>query len=293
MNSSGELNSDDERALNDMMSRDSQGKSYSVEVDISQIMNHNIDSSIHYVSKRSSNSIIGDENSLNFNNKEEELKKSEKDDFSLKFDSSDRAGLNKQATKEYKSDRGKQKAFFSEKENDGEEEKINIMNKNSLKFSVTSSKQSNLRSHRFQLTNHNKELNEGILENLKNPELNETKRAQSKQGKNDLNLSKIESEKNLRLDQTEEKVFKSFDNNNSKLSIEDNQSKINEKYEDNIKKVMKRNNASISIHDFGDDDYEGSDTIYLFGGNDEGLELSKDTNKKKKFRKGKEMGNSQ
>ena len=43
----------EEKALEDMMSRDSKDQSYSVEVDISQMIEHSIDSSVHYASDSS------------------------------------------------------------------------------------------------------------------------------------------------------------------------------------------------------------------------------------------------
>lgn len=44
----GRVTEDEQRKLNEMMSRDEEGESYSVEVDVSQLIFHDIDSSIHY-----------------------------------------------------------------------------------------------------------------------------------------------------------------------------------------------------------------------------------------------------
>ena len=49
-NDAGRLSKRNQKALDEMMSHDSNNLSYSVEVDISQLINHNIDSSIHYAS---------------------------------------------------------------------------------------------------------------------------------------------------------------------------------------------------------------------------------------------------
>ena len=47
----GVVSRDDQRKLDEMMSHEEDGRSYSVEVDVSQLLFHDIDSSIHYVSQ--------------------------------------------------------------------------------------------------------------------------------------------------------------------------------------------------------------------------------------------------
>lgn len=284
MNSSGDLDSHNERALEDMLSRDSKGNSYSVEVDVSQILDHDIDSSVHYASNHSSSLIRSenDQKSESGSGSEKEEEGSEKQS-SLKFTTS--------VVFSKKKENSSNKYFLSEK-NDDDLDLGSSKVKGSMKFSVTHSKKSNIKNKGFRVSYPINSIKEDPSEFNKSKE-EEEKDTNRKftivkvKSKENLNMSKTESEKKFNtasIDSKSEKIFKTM-NNDRKYSF-DEKERINTKYEDNVNRVLKKG-RSISIHDYEEEDEvdEGSDTVYLFRNpNEENdfLNMSQDTEKKGK-----------